>query len=61
MSHALAIDFGGTKVEAALISDDGIILEGSRLRAPTGSAATSQDLQDAVQRVVQHALDAAPG
>ncbi|MGV1033668.1 MAG: ROK family protein [Microbacteriaceae bacterium] len=59
MSHALAIDLGGTKVEAALISDDGIILEGSRSRAATGSTATSEDLQDAVRRVISHAMSLA--
>lgn len=61
MSHALAIDFGGTKVEAALISSDGEIKPGSRLRAPTGATATSEDLQDAVRRVVEHALSEADG
>lgn len=61
MSHALAIDFGGTKVEAALISADGEIKSGSRLRAPTGPTATSEDLQDAVRRVVEHALSEADG
>ncbi|HLP22822.1 MAG TPA: ROK family protein [Microbacteriaceae bacterium] len=59
MSHALAIDLGGTKVEAALISADGAILEGSRSRAATGATATSEDLEDAVRRVVQHSLAAA--
>lgn len=59
MSHALAIDLGGTKVEAALIAEDGTILDGSRSRAATGATATSEDLEDAVRRVVQHALDAA--
>lgn len=61
MTHALAIDLGGTKVEAALISTDGSILDGSRSRASTGATATSEDLQDAVRRVVQHALSAAQG
>ncbi|HBR88826.1 MAG TPA: ROK family protein, partial [Microbacterium sp.] len=31
----LAIDLGGTKVEAALVRD-GVILEGTRHRTPTG-------------------------
>lgn len=41
MSLALAIDLGGTKVEAALVEDTGAIVEGSRHRVATGSAAAS--------------------
>ncbi|MFM6973789.1 MAG: ROK family protein [Agromyces sp.] len=59
MSHALAIDLGGTKVEAALIDSSGNIVTESRSRAATGATATTEDLQDAVRRVVQFALDAA--
>ena len=36
MTAALAIDLGGTKVEAALIGADGTILPGTRGRAPMG-------------------------
>lgn len=50
MALALAIDLGGTKVEAALVDDSGAIIEGSRTRAATGAAAAS-DLS-----VLQHAL-----
>lgn len=38
-SLALAIDLGGTKVEAALVRADGSIVEGTRSRAATGAAA----------------------
>ncbi|WP_223848826.1 ROK family protein [Microbacterium hominis] len=38
MTLALAIDLGGTKIEAALVDDDGAIVEGSRRRTPTGAA-----------------------
>lgn len=41
MTLALAIDLGGTKVEAALVDDTGAIVEGSRHRAETGAAAAS--------------------
>ena len=58
MPLALAIDLGGTKVEAALIDDAGSIVEASRSRAGTGATASSEDLQDAVRRVVEHALAA---
>ncbi|WP_345375350.1 ROK family protein [Frondihabitans cladoniiphilus] len=57
---ALAIDVGGTKVEAALVSDDGVLVDGSRDRRPTGSASSSDDLAEAVRAVVAHALAALP-
>lgn len=41
MSLALAIDLGGTKVEAALIDEAGAIVAGSRHRRTTGAAAAS--------------------
>ncbi len=41
MSLALAIDLGGTKVEAALVDETGALLDGSRHRATTGAAAAS--------------------
>ena len=60
LSFALAVDFGGTKVESALVTGDGELLPDSRHRAPTGRNATSDELQTAVRRVVEDALDAAP-
>lgn len=41
MSLALAIDLGGTKVEAALVDEAGAIVPGARHRAETGAAAAS--------------------
>jgi len=41
MTLALAIDLGGTKIEAALIDAAGVIVEGSRRRAPTGAGAAT--------------------
>lgn len=41
MTLALAVDLGGTKIEAALVDESGTILEGSRHRAETGAAAAS--------------------
>lgn len=49
---ALAVDFGGTKVEAALVDDRGILLPGSRHRQATGNAASSDELDAAVREVV---------
>lgn len=41
MTLALALDLGGTKVEAGLVADDGTIIPGSRTRVATGAAAAS--------------------
>jgi len=35
----LAVDFGGTKVEAALVDARGALVAGSRQRRPTGAGA----------------------
>jgi glucokinase len=51
----LAVDFGGTKVEAALV-DDGRLLEGTRTRHPTGPDRTAAELDVAVAEVVRGAL-----
>lgn len=57
---ALAVDVGGTKLEAALVTADGDVLAGSRSRRATGRDATSASLDDAIAAVVEHALAAAP-
>jgi glucokinase len=62
--YVLAVDLGGTKVEAALVDADGALAPGSRERRPTGAASTSEQLAEAVRHVVEHALgslDAAGG
>ena len=56
----LAVDLGGTKVEAALVSPEGTVLEGSRARATTGATKTAEELAAAVTEVVTAALAAAP-
>jgi glucokinase len=56
---ALALDFGGTKVEAALVSDDGTILPGTRFRQPTGPQKSSAELAASVDAVVRQVLDTA--
>lgn len=58
MPLALALDFGGTKVQAALIADDGQIIDASRSRASTGSNSTSDEVAHSVQHVIRHALGA---
>lgn len=57
---ALAVDFGGTKVEAALVDDRGHLVPGSRHRRPTGPAATSAMLESSVRDAVEAARTALP-
>jgi glucokinase len=57
---ALAIDLGGTKVEAALVDSSGSVLASSRFRAATGKTAASDQLALAVDEVVGLALAALP-
>lgn len=51
----LAVDFGGTKVEAALVAD-GRLVEGTRTRRPTGPDRSAAELDAAVAEVVRGAL-----
>lgn len=51
----LAVDFGGTKVEAALVAD-GRIVAGTRTRRPTGPHRSAAELDAAVAEVVRGAL-----
>jgi len=57
---ALAVDLGGTKVEAALVDEAGMLLPGTRHRAPTGRDSTSQHLAASVDEVVTRALAGIP-
>lgn len=57
---ALAVDFGGTKVESALVDADGRLIDGSRHRQPTGREASSADLEHSVATVVRDALSTVP-
>ena len=54
MPLALAIDLGGTKVEAALVDETGALVEGSRHRHPTGAAAATDVavLRNALETVI---------
>ncbi|KNY05759.1 ROK family protein [Microbacterium sp. GCS4] len=58
--YALAVDVGGTKMEAALVSEHGVLVEGSRSRQATGREATFESLDRGVAAVVAHALSALP-
>lgn len=59
-SFALAVDLGGTKVEAALVDPTGNVLVGSRFRAPTGPDRDSDALASSVDEVVALAAAALP-
>lgn len=58
--YALAVDVGGTKLEAALVGDDGMLVAGSRSRQATGRDATPASLDAAVEAVIAHALARLP-
>lgn len=58
--YALAVDVGGTKMEAALVAEDGTLVDGSRSRQATGRGATPESFDAAVAAIVQHALAALP-
>lgn len=57
---ALAVDVGGTKLEAALVKEDGSPIAASRIRRPTGRDADAATLRAALRDVVVGALDALP-
>jgi len=59
-SLALAVDFGGTKVEAALVDDRGRLVPGTRHRSATGATASSNELEAAVGQVVSAARASLP-
>ncbi|RXZ43510.1 ROK family protein, partial [Agromyces binzhouensis] len=56
---ALAVDIGGTKVDAALVDTEGRIVPGSRHRAPTGAEQTPETFAGAIASVCARATDAA--
>lgn len=58
--YALAIDLGGTKVEAALVDPNGTVLAPSRFRVPTGKQSTSEQLALAVDEVIALSLASLP-
>ncbi|MBN9607233.1 MAG: ROK family protein [Actinomycetales bacterium] len=57
---ALAVDLGGTKVEAALVDETGRLLAGSRHRRPTGPERSEEELALSVTEAVAGALAALP-
>jgi glucokinase len=60
MTLALALDFGGTKVEGALVDETGSVLAGTRFRQPTGGTSSSEQLASAVDAVLASVLETVP-
>jgi glucokinase len=60
MRLALALDFGGTKVEGALVDETGAVLPATRFRHPTGGTSSSAELEAAVDSVLASVLAAVP-
>ncbi len=58
--YALAVDLGGTKIEAAIVDAAGVLLAGSRFREPTGRSATSEQLAESARSAVRQTLGALP-
>ncbi len=56
----LAVDFGGTKVESALVDQTGTLVDGSRFRHPTGRDRSAEELADAVGTVAASSLRVLP-
>ncbi len=59
-SFVLGVDHGGTKIEAALVDPTGVLLAGSRHRAPTGRDSTSEQLAQSAHSAVTQARAALP-
>ncbi|WP_221583296.1 ROK family protein [Microbacterium sp. G2-8] len=57
---ALAVDLGGTKIEAGLVDEHGAVLIASRHRQPTGRDISPDGLRAAVSAVVGAALEQLP-
>lgn len=57
---ALAVDLGGTKVEAALIDSSAQLIAGSRFRESTGQDKTADALATSVRTVVTSTLSQTP-
>ena len=56
----LAVDLGGTKIEAALVDLDGTVMPGTRARRATGSAIDAEHLRASIIEVVDAALTLLP-
>lgn len=55
-TFAIAVDIGGTKVEAALVDEHGTVLAESRHRAPTGRSQSAEQLAESVRTALRGVL-----
>lgn len=53
---ALAVDIGGTKVDAALVTHDGRVLPGTTVRRPTGRASSREQIAASITEAAASAL-----
>jgi glucokinase len=60
MTIAIAIDFGGTKIDGALVDATGRVLPGSRVRRPTGGSADKKSLEASLDGVLATVLQHIP-
>lgn len=60
-SFAIAVDIGGTKVEAALVDERGVVLAESRHRAPTGRQQSAEQLAESVRTALRGVLSLLSG
>lgn len=59
-AYAVAVDLGGTKVEAAIVSSIGSLVDASRFRAPTGPGLTGRALAESLAVLVSRTLEHLP-
>ncbi|TDN91918.1 ROK family protein [Microbacterium sp. BK668] len=52
----LAVDIGGTKVDAALVTRDGVLLAGTAARRPTGRASTREQISASITEAAASTL-----
>ncbi len=60
MTIALAVDFGGTKVETALVDHTGSLIPGTRFRQTTGPQKTETELAQSVTTSIEQTLATLP-
>lgn len=56
----LAVDIGGTKVDASLVTADGRTIPGSLHRCPTGASSSREQTADAIKSAATKAIAAVP-
>lgn len=59
-AHVLAVDIGGTKVDAAVVTAGGEVVRASVTRRPTGRAATRDEIARNIREAAAGALAAVP-